>query len=174
MGKRIQNGKGEKMKQIRLGVFETNSSSTHSLTVLGRQLQNSNLLVDEESFIHVSSGEYGWGYDRLISHYDKLSYLVTMMFETDIGTYPLPDDAGKIYNCEAFQLLDQAVFEHTGNHIVLDEVDKEKNIVNIKGYIDHQSTEGYIGLKDFLDSNQISVKEFVFGNTMMIISNDNE
>lgn len=160
------------MKQIRNSVFETNSSSTHSLTINSKILDAKiNLEVNGfDNNIHVSSGEFGWGYEELTSQYKKLSYLVTMMFEKEIKNIK---DAINIYESESFKLIDDAIFEHTGHHIALDEIDLKRNKINIEGYIDHQSYEKYASFKDFLEQNNVSVIEFVFGDTIMKIDNDN-
>jgi len=59
------------MKKIRKGVFETNSSSTHSICIA----------VDTElnipKSIHFEFGEFGWEYDTLYSVSEKASYLYT-------------------------------------------------------------------------------------------------
>ena len=66
-------------RQIRRKVFETNSSSMHSLTVekLG---VTEYLHVDEvENKVIVNYGEFGWGYDEYTDPETKLSYLITML-----------------------------------------------------------------------------------------------
>lgn len=59
------------MKQIRQSVFETNSSSTHSICIA----KNATLELPKE--IHFSLGEFGWKCDTLGTLRSKASYLYT-------------------------------------------------------------------------------------------------
>lgn len=61
------------MKQIRQGVFETNSSSTHSICIA----KDVKLSIPKN--IHFSFGEFGWERDTLSSIQEKASYLYTGM-----------------------------------------------------------------------------------------------
>lgn len=65
------------MKKIRFGVFETNSSSTHSICIA----KNAELLIPKS--IHFSFGEFGWEQDTLDSMHEKASYLYTGLFAND-------------------------------------------------------------------------------------------
>lgn len=59
------------MKKIRNNVFETNSSSTHSICIA----TDAELIIPQS--LHFSFGEFGWGYDTLNSVEEKASYLYT-------------------------------------------------------------------------------------------------
>ena len=60
------------MKQIRRNVFETNSSSTHSICI-------SKAPVTVGNYIYFRIGEYGWGNDCV----DTVDYLYTAILEQD-------------------------------------------------------------------------------------------
>ena len=50
------------MKTIRQNVFETNSSSSHSLCIKSiKDLNKSYLTISDDDLIHVDFGEFGWG-----------------------------------------------------------------------------------------------------------------
>ena len=58
--------------QIRNSVFETNSSSSHSISVTG----NTKLNIPDLSYdIECQFGEFGWGYEELTHWMEKLSYV---------------------------------------------------------------------------------------------------
>lgn len=59
------------MKQVRQGVFETNSSSTHSICIA----KNCELEIPKQ--LHFSLGEFGWEIDTLGDVHSKASYLHT-------------------------------------------------------------------------------------------------
>lgn len=61
-------------KQIRKSVFETNSSSTHSVCISN----TADLILPND--IEFKFGEFGWEYDRLSSIAEKASYLYTALY----------------------------------------------------------------------------------------------
>lgn len=69
-------------RQVRRNVFETNSSSMHSLSIAKRGVTEY-LHVDEcTNKVVTEFGEFGWGYDEYNDPETKLSYLVTMIGES--------------------------------------------------------------------------------------------
>ena len=58
------------MIKIRKGVFETNSSSVHSIVI---DVSQEPCVVDD--VLTIAGGEYGWGYNELCSLEDRLNYL---------------------------------------------------------------------------------------------------
>ena len=69
------------MRQIRNGVFETNSSSTHSVSVrCGKGLQQNWMPVGNDGYIHASLDEFGWEIETYRDQDAKLSYLLTMAY----------------------------------------------------------------------------------------------
>ena len=62
------------MMKIRKGMFETNSSSTHTIVVADRNCEPGNL-------VDFRIGEFGWEFERLDTIDEKASYLYTMACE---------------------------------------------------------------------------------------------
>lgn len=126
------------MKNIRIGVFETNSSSSHSLTVSSGELQAS-VLPDQDGVIVGLLGDFGWE----IAHYDsqesKLSYLLTQIQ----------------YDDRLILLAKAAIKEYTGFKLV----------VAGDGYVDHQSSDA---LNDLFSGSDEEIKQnminFVFNS----------
>ena len=72
------------MKKIRKGTFETNSSSMHSLVVVGeKKINKEQLKIDEDGFIEVETDEYTWGYFILETAQEKLNYIVACKINED-------------------------------------------------------------------------------------------
>ena len=74
------------MKTVRIGVFETNSSSCHSISIDKNYFDKNtydiyNYIKDGALIIEL--GEFGWGYDESNSSYVKASYILTMCHETN-------------------------------------------------------------------------------------------
>ena len=104
------------MKTIRKGVFETNSSSSHSITI---QSYKGTLNIPDYSGkeLVIYSGDYGWEVCTYTSFLDKASYILTyLLYEND-------ED-----HLEAFE---DFLKEHTNASYV--------RLVDNDGYIDHQS-----------------------------------
>lgn len=121
------------MKKIRPGVFETNSSSSHSLVLD----ESSNLLdqpfsdaVVASGIVEINAGEYGWEEDSFNSVGEKLSYLYT-----DAGMN-LPDDINPNLYTESDKLnmIRDAIKYHAGLDTHFEEYEG-----SFPGYIDHQS-----------------------------------
>lgn len=126
------------MKNIRIGVFETNSSSSHSLTIESGVLQKSTL-PDQDGVIVGVLGKFGWEIEHYASQADKLSYLLTQIQ----------------YNDHLTALAKSAIKEYTGL----------KMVVAGQGYIDHQSHDT---LNDLFSGSDEEIKQnminFVFNS----------
>ena len=166
------------MKQIRRGVFETNSSSTHSLTVRGKDsaLSESYLFVKDDGYVHASFGEFGWGYDKLFSQEEKLSYLCTMVACTD-SKMASNDD---FYKNPEFQAISDMVKEKCNcKGLLIDSEitryvskDEKSSWPEFDGHIDHESV--YCSLQGFLEDYGVTIEQVIFSpGVEIIIDNDN-
>lgn len=158
-------------RRIRKSVFESNSSSTHSLSIKKRGCTE-NLCVDPETNKVITHfGEFGWGYDKFTDPVNKLSYLVTMLVETHEDCKSMEE----LCETEDFKRINDAVAEHCNcSGIIIDEKieyddDEYGGWLEHDGYVDHQSVMPIRKL--FYDC---SVEEFIFDpGVVLIIDNDN-
>lgn len=148
--------------QVRSAVFETNSSSSHSLTLGKARLAP--LMATEDELrtgkIHVALQEYGWGWERLYTARNKMSYLATQVK----GQYDTSSDASFNASIEygPLQLLKDLVHELTGCKIEF--------LNSESSYIDHQSVG--LGTELFGDPDQL--KAFLLDESAYIqTGNDN-
>lgn len=160
------------MRQIRRGVFETNSSSTHSVTIRHKGLAHNCMKISKDGYIHTKIGEFGWEIVNYKEQEDRLSYLVTMAAEKNgMGTWYRREDSlntlvKELMKTEDFKQISEEVGEHAGCRGVI--------IDPSEGYIDHQSHEDYQTLQDFLNDYGTDVTEFVFGRGNIVhTDNDN-
>lgn len=137
------------MKKIRLSAFESNSSSSHSISIS----ENSNGIYstiepDEDGNIVVNSGEFGWEWERYSEPETKLCYAAMTVKD----------------NLALLTMLEDVVIEHTG----------AKKIIfnNLEGgYIDHQSES--VGYEAF--HSKETLKNFLFNNeSILYTGNDND
>ena len=134
------------MKQIvRTGVFETNSSSSHSLSVArgDQEFVYDTIYPDQNGVIEVLGQEFGWGWSK---HNDSMTKLA----------YAFQDSYGHE------DLIKEVVMEQTGaTEVIFDENG---------GYIDHDG----VGTTSDLRSNKKDLRNFIFNkNSWLFIGNDN-
>lgn len=167
------------MKTVRQSVFETNSSSVHSLTIVGEDKLAITPLVGE-------FGEFGWGYETLDTPWERLAYLMTALAQIAKIEY---DDREKIAiskleSLDKFIWLRALIKEATGQDLTYTAM---SNSWYPFGYIDHQSwnydyetDEAFAPdpLMDFWSDDETTFKtkmtDFIFNNKYrVIIDNDN-
>ena len=161
------------MKQIRRGVFETNSSSTHSVTIdHSKGLSTNYLYVSEDGYVHAEFGEFGWEVWNYTDQETRLSYLLTMARclngcnESCYDDVTNEEDIKNFIETRDFDRINEVVAEYANcKGLWLDPSD---------GYIDHQSREDYRTLDDFLHEYNTDIKEFIFGAGVTLhTDNDN-
>ncbi len=162
------------MKQIRHSVFETNSSSTHSVSIHrnSNKIEQNKMVVCDDGYIHATLGKFGWEEEDYDSQESKLSYLLTMaVHKNGLCAYNITDEEDQeaidsLQKTEDFKRISAEVANHAGcKGVVVD---------YSSGYIDHQSHEDYRSMDDFLDNYGVSILEFIFGSDVVIhTDNDN-
>lgn len=161
------------MLKIRRNVFETNSSSSHSITFSNRSNESepNHLPIDPDGYIHMRLGEFGWEIATYFDQYNKLSYLLTMCAELNgidfwcINDSKFEESLEEFYDCDDFQLISGVIAEYAKcDGIKLD---------RCEGYIDHQSHEEYSSIPDFLMQNDTDIIDFVYGSVIVNTDNDN-
>lgn len=135
------------MINIRQSVFETNSSSMHSLSIIGSD-RMTNVITEDAT---VTYGEYGWGYDTLTHPLDKISYIITQYSDDE----------------EMKETVKRAFKNYTGFELTIVETgDKYYS----KGYIDHES---YGMICEFV-KDENAIVDIVFNDKYtIVIDNDN-
>jgi len=137
------------MKTIRTETFETNSSSTHSLTIGGEVVRPSKL-KDTNTYT-IYGGKYGWEYEIYSDPASKISYTAVEAIFTNNET--LRDWLVEIIK-EMFE-VDNVEFDFS---------------INYDSYIDHQSS-GTVA--DSVHSKS-ELKQFLFGvGSRLVTDNDN-
>jgi len=180
--------------KIRRGIFETNSSSTHSVTIRKNFdiIQRDTIEVDCDNYVHAKFATFGWGYDRFTDTYTKLQYILTLAYQVNqksleknrsfemntnyIDLFYELDDFKKInevikerYNCYGIK-MDCSIQKECEKYNCLGMKDEYGN--SIYG-IDHQSID-YDNFEDFLDYYNMTIEEFIFdSDRVLVIDNDN-
>lgn len=121
--------------KVRFGVFETNSSSTHSICIAFGDISPPKM---EGGVLTIEPGEFGW---EVEDHYDfatKASYLYTWCYNKSHTYDDEPEKELEGERKEKLDLLTETLKEYVGCDEVL--YLKEDSYYP-RGYLDHQSDE---------------------------------
>jgi len=135
-------------KQIRKNVFETNSSSVHSLVISNGGREPSEFKLNKNGEIEVDFGQFGKDLHYYTSQYDKLSYLITCLYY--LSGWEVED----IYDRWEFKEIQDAVCKYTGAKGI-------KIIGKEEPEIDHQS-QPYDGIEIINTYDEDAVINFIF------------
>jgi hypothetical protein len=151
----IQRENGKIMKrQIRKYIFESNSSSVHTLVYSNDGRESSNFKLNKDGKIEVDFGEFGRDYCIYDSQYDKLSYLITCLY------YLSGYEIDSIYDKWEFEKIEEAICSYTGATGI-------KILGQVEPYIDHQSVPDYdIEIINVFDED--AVINFVFNKNIAL------
>jgi hypothetical protein len=134
-----------KKKLIRSGVFETNSSSSHSVSVAdeNKEFVLDTIYPDQDGIIELRGDEFGWEWFKCNDAETKANY-AAQQFEN---------------NESALDVLKEVIMEQTGAEDVVFRLEN--------GYVDHDS----MGI---LESSKEWLKSFIFNkNSWLFGGNDN-
>lgn len=142
-------------KKIRKGVFETNSSSTHSISIA---VGNNEGLLDtivpnEDGVIVLTGGEFGWEIEEYNDAITKANYCAIDQLNND----------------ERVEMLKRVIKEQTGAKMVTSIISDDWDNGDYS-YIDHQS----VGTSDEAFESEEKLREFIFNkNSILYTDNDN-
>lgn len=140
---------------LRKKVFETNSSSVHSLVISEEGMEESNLPIDEDGYVIAEYGSFGKDGTIYSSQSDKLSYLLTQCYYLGGWEYQLRDT-----NNYHFKHIEEAICDYTGA--------KGIKIVAGDPEIDHQEHPEY-ELKFVNEWDKKSIQNFVFNKYISLL-----
>lgn len=145
------------MIQIRNGVFETNSSSTHSIAIPRH--------CGTTDYIGFHTGEFGWGFYEE----DAADYFYTAIYETSDTEEELNEKLKKLKNILDGYGIDYDLSDPE-THIWHDDYENRDYLCLDDGYIDHGGE-----LKDFVNElldNGGKLVRFISGG-LVFTGNDN-
>ena len=113
------------MRQVRTNVFETNSSSTHSIAIP----RSASINISE---IYFHTGDFGWGYDEV----DPADYFYTAIYVTSDTEEEVSEKIGRLKDILDAYGIDYD-FSEPETHIWHDDYDNKDYFLLDDGYIDH-------------------------------------
>lgn len=147
--------------RIRKGVFETNSSSMHSLVIKGeKKINREQLKINKDGFIEAETEDYTWGNFILETAQEKLNYVAACKINED-GLYLFGNDSEN--NSKHHRRLARAGIEFIKLEEMLCEATGAKGIeVNlIRGCSTEQSL-------DELVKEDLSILDIIFDDSIQI------
>lgn len=152
----------------RHGVFETNSSSTHSISISGGEGIVDNIFPDRDGVLRLTGGQFGWEHEEYNDSLTKADYC---------AVFTKSESAAK-----QRAMLEKVLLEVTGAKKIkycfssdyTATVDDEGDTIHC-AYIDHQSDfcEGGACMAAFKDEQ--TLKNFIFNpSSVLTTSNDND
>lgn len=148
--------------QLRSKVFETNSSSSHSLTLSAELLTEQPLPPEvlRAGVLKVTGGEYGWEWYRYYLPVNKINYLAAQALQ-GMGNDVAGDAQTARQASPAFDLLCEVVESHTGCKVELSSFQSE---------IDHDS----VGCCDDVLKDRDALHRLIFdADSYVETGNDN-
>lgn len=143
------------MKKIRNGMFETNSSSSHSI-ILNKGRITDKLNPDKYGILKIYPDEFGWDIMDYTDAYTKASYCLTY--------------AKQAKNKKWENMLRKVLLRHTQAKEV--EFIQDNNMYPW-GYIDHQSGPEEMGACTPVFNSESDLANFIF-NPECILHTDND
>lgn len=149
---------------VRRGVFETNSSSSHVLSIGWGEFGADRIPLDD-GVCRIYPGEFGWGYERYQDAASKASYCLTYA----MGGY---DGAKK--NAAQLEMLRRVVSVSVDAPVEFCPHEKMRDWDYEWGYIDHQSNKGEGDYCAVAFESDEALRAFIFNPaSVLIIDNDN-
>lgn len=151
-------------RQIRRGVFETNSSSTHAICIS----KNNN--YEKCDHINFEPGDFGWEFEKYDDLYSKASYLITAILDRNIE---YADE--KLEQLK--ELLERNNIEYTFPNPEIKSYEcgdngEKEYYYDVDGYIDHiGGTEEFVNA--VLSDDEIFMR-YMFGDSFIVTGNDND
>ena len=178
------------MKQIRYNVFETNSSSSHTLNISPEMIDSmmdTSLIPNEEGSIVLGGGEFGWEWEKYNDAINKANYTAVLLLELQNAPkvynkeYPLVKFSQESYET-CFANFEAVLKSQTGakNIIIATTVNRDNDTPcdnygepYRESYIDHQSCED---IKDYLWLlEKEKIRQFIFNkHSWLYTGNDND
>lgn len=160
-------------KVSRRGIWETNSSSSHVVSI---EKERRDTTYNMSGDIEIYLDEYGWEGDPCDDILTKLEYAMSMVLHTEYSGFNWDKDfvvdQNKLEGCAGYKLLLDALNTH-GNKCDKVVIKKKTHTFYPYGYIDHQSC-GYKSLQDFLNDWDIDAERFLWDDNVVVwIDNDN-
>ena len=157
------------MKKIRLKVFETNSSSLHSITVSAQKPN------EHPDSIHFQCGEFGWEVETYTDFETKASYLWTAVVHI-FGEYVGSENGYYKLDSEDYRAVREkirkACEDYGVKNITFQETFHKRGWSGDVGYIDHTPDQDFV---DELLESEDRIQRYLFCNDSCVATgNDND
>ena len=155
-------------RQVRRGVFETNSSSTHAICIAKEDIE-----YDFPNRMDFTFGEFGWEVDKLASKQERMKYLYTCLAYVR--------DIEKIK--EYIKFINDTLCKHGVGNVWFDDFKLDVYVYNGEvecwvspnndGYVDHGDEA--VDFVEAVCSDERRLLNYLFSDkTFILTGNDND
>lgn len=161
------------MRTIRVNTFETNSSSTHSLAISVKPLE-SNLYLSEDSKCHISFQNFEGNIEQITDIGRKIAFLLQLSMQCKGYYYYSDSEVDPLDEEEEYEeLYDLPLFKQIETTLRLYNPKCQGLVVDdLRGYIDHQTSQEYYSGEQFLDDFNMSLTTYLFGSVILLADHD--
>ncbi len=165
------------MRSIRRGCFETNSSSTHAIAVSTKKWSEwyRRISLASDDRLHIQFREFD-GYEDPICTDLKEKIAFCLQFELHkAGWFFYPGDLIPSEELEEFEecLYNLPVYREIAGLLCKHEPKCQGlKVDRVTGIIDHQTLTSYFSINELLEDHNISLEDFLFGDTYLIMGRD--
>lgn len=166
--------------KVRRGVFETNSSSTHAISIAEAPTFTDTLHPNDDGVVQIEVGEYGWEWETYSDAWSKASYLATGLATMAIEKGPTKGDPIAYSNRSQYKFFPggyvmfenfcTTIMEHTGATDVWIMPQHGNDNYWPFGYIDHQSDGVY---RNAVHSKEACKSALFCRKSVLYTGNDN-
>lgn len=114
------------MRKIRYGIFESNSSSSHSLS-FSPNMKEDNVAYDKNT-LTLGFGEYGWVYEELVTWQDKADYLGVEARDDKDKNKMLTNVLKKRFPSIEIEYYDNGYIDHQSYGNIWNEINNENEL----------------------------------------------
>ena len=153
-------------KKVRNSVFETNSSSCHSVSVSENGRRPNEMTIDKNGAITVTIRDWD-NYNGAWTQSEKLSYLVSLLWARrgyDCSEYNIED----FCNCYQFRSIEEAICEYVPDCMGL-KVKLDPTIDGPWGLFNHQILNESSGVEDLVNIyDEEDIIDFIFNDYLHV------
>ncbi len=155
----MENNSEKMIVKVRKGVFESASSSVHSVCIPeileDNMLDFTSLVPNDEDEIRLTGGDFGWEIEEYTDANTKANYMAVYVSQN----YPT-------------SVINEVLLSTILSDVIQKQTGAKKIVLDVEGYIDHQSVED----QDYhwLFEEPETLRNFIFNRgALLLTDNDN-
>lgn len=152
-------------KNVRDGVFETNSSSCHSVSLSQNGRRPNEMTIDRNGVITITIKDWN-NYEGAWTQSEKLSYLISLLWAR--SRYYRAEDIENFCRCYEFRKIEEAIYDYVPDCMEL-KVKLDSTADEYWGLFDHQILNESNGVEDLVNIyDKEAIIDFIFNEYLHV------